>query len=251
MFENNFRDRVYIVTGAGHRPGIGSSLVQRLMDLGACVLVNSQNFDPDWLTELHQSSRINIVKGDICRSDVQQSLIDGAIARWHRLDGVINNASTGAAEFDEHGLLSRETWKQNFLINCTAVYELCMRSRDHLITTRGSIVNIASRAASKPGSGNNVAYAVSKSALVRLSQELALQFAPEIRVNSVNPGLVASQRIRNIMNDAYSDFEDKWRMSSKLDGPIPADHVVSSVLFCLAVPSITGQNIGISGSAAL
>lgn len=251
MPQNDFEGRVYLVTGAGHRPGIGSAVVEKLVQQNACVIVNSRNFDLDWQSRLQESSQVCLVSGDIGRSDIQKLIINRALERWARLDGIVNNASTGAAEFDSSGLLTRHTWQENFLVNCTAVYELCMRCRQYLSASQGSIVNIASRAATKAGSGNNLAYAVSKAALVRLTQELALQFGPDITVNTVSPGLVASTRIQNIMGANYENLVKSWQQISRLDAPIPADHIAGTVLHCLSSRSMTGQNITVCGSAAL
>lgn len=249
--QRDFRDGVYVVTGAGHAPGVGSSVVQLLLDQGARVVVNSRNFDTGWHDHLSALPSVLIVPGDICLADIQQDVIDRALNRWERLDGIVNNASTGPADFDAQGLITRDTWQSNFLVNCVAVYEFSMRCRQHLSASKGSIVNIASRAAIKAGSGNNVAYAVSKSALVRLTQELALQFSPDITVNSVSPGLVASARIQQIMGQGYEGFQQHWRKISDLPGPIEPKEIAHTVLLCLASHSLTGQNIPICGIAAM
>ena len=244
-------DKVYIVTGAGHNPGIGSSIVQKLLLNGASVIANSRTFDEIWQEQLRHNAKVCMITGDVCEPDLQQYMIDHALSRWGRLDGLINNASTGAAELDDLGLPTRETWQDNFLLNCIAVYEFCVRCRPYFANAQGSIVKIASRAAIKAGAGNNIAYAASKSALVRVSQELALQFGPSVTVNCISPGLVASNRIRNIMQDNYDAFQTRWSAISNLASPISPEEIAETALFCLSSRSLTGQNIAVCGTAAM
>lgn len=251
MTHQYLNDKVYLVTGAGHRPGIGSSVVQKLLMNGASVIANSRTFDNCWQEQLRHNAKVCMITGDVCDPDLQQQMINHALAQWGRLDGLINNASTGAAEFDDHGIPTRATWQDNFLLNCIAVHEFCVRCRPYFTNAEGSIVNIASRAAIKAGAGNNIAYAASKSALVRVSQELALQYGPSVTVNCISPGLVDSTRIKNIMQDDYDAFRTRWCAISNLPGAISPDEVAEIALFCLVSRSLTGQNIAVCGTAAL
>lgn len=242
--------KIYLVTGAGHRPGIGSTVVQELLSRGDRVIVNSRSFDADWLDQLCRHDHACVVQGDITTGDCQDRLFD-AIKHHNRLDGLIHNASTGPAQRDHRGLLTEDCWAENFLVNCTTVYSLTHRLKHYLDRTQGCLVTIASRASVLPGSGNNMAYAVSKSAMVRLTQELALELGPNIRANSVSPGLVLSQRFQTIMGDKLDQALTRWQQQSGMTRAITPKEVSDMVMMVLQTPSMTGQNLVLAGQSTL
>jgi 3-oxoacyl-[acyl-carrier protein] reductase len=245
----NLKDLVIVLTGAGHMPGIGSQTALNLLTLGSRVVVNSRTFDIEWnKLQIAYPDHLLLVLGDITDILIQSQLISSAINKWGRIDGLVNNASTGPATYDNQGLLTRDSWNDNFLVNVVAVYELCLKAKAYI--KEGSIVNISSRAALKPGVGNNLAYGVSKAALIRLGNQLAVDFAPDVTVNTVCPGFTESQRIKNIFGDKYLELEECWRNNSPMKQVINPSTVASTIIHLLSNKMITGQTISVCGGAS-
>ena len=239
--------KVFIITGAGHFPGIGSETAVTLLEQGHCVVVNSRSFDPTW--QNFDPAQLRLVPGDITDPTIQDLVIKTAVDAWGQIDGLVNNASTGRAEYDELNLLTRQSWHENFLMNAVVVYEFSHRLRPWLEKTTGSIVNISSRAAIQPGAGNSVAYAVSKSAMIRLSNELAIEFAPTITVNTICPGFVETYRMKKMLGDNYKQRRETWESSVPLGRTISTKEVADAIIHLLTNRAITGECISIMGGA--
>jgi ketoreductase RED2 len=243
--------KTYIVTGAGHFPGLGSSTALKLLERGNNVAINSRTFDDKW-TELAQqySQQLLIVPGDIADQSVQQQLVDSTMHAWHRIDGLINNASTGRAEY-HNGRFTEQCWQDNFMINVVAAYNLSETCRPFLKDNHGSIVNVSSRAALQPGCGNNLAYALSKAALNHLTKNQALMYAPEITVNAVCPSWLVSQRLQNILGDRFEESAEAWRKKVLIQELIDPDQVANSILHLLDSHQINGHILSIDGGAVI
>lgn len=243
--------KTYIITGAGHFPGIGSGTATRLLKDGNSIVVNSRTFDDRW----HQlkeafSEQILLIAGDISESETQHRLVQETVDRWQRIDGLINNASTGRAEFAD-GQITRNCWQDNFQVNVISAYELSHICRPYLEKTQGSIVNVSSRASLQPGVGNNMAYAVSKAALNHLTRQLALAFAPEITVNTIAPGWTDSQRLQKILGEGYKEKSENFRSRVLLKDFVDPNQVADSIIHLLQARQITGQILSVDGGASI
>jgi ketoreductase RED2 len=243
--------KTYIITGAGHFPGIGSSTALKLIKEKNNVVVNSRSFDDQWHEIKEQfPDQIILACGDIADVDTQQTLVNLAIDRWKDINGLINNASTGKAEF-VNGQITRGCWHDNFQINVVSAYELSYLCYPYLKKTNGSIVNVSSRAALQAGVGNNMAYAVSKAALNHLTRNLALIFAPEITVNTICPGMTDSQRLQKILGDGYKEKGEEYQSRVLLQEFADPDQMADSIVYLLGARQITGQSLSIDGGASI
>lgn len=238
------QSKTIIITGAGHFPGIGAETSKYLLDQGHTLVINSRSFDPIW--HLHKkiyNDRLELVAGDVTDSKVQDALIDISLAKTTRIDALVNNASTGKAEYDQNKCLTNTSWKENFELNVIVPYDFSMKVKEYLTQTKGSIINISSRAALHISSGNNLAYATSKSAMNRMSLGLAREFSPDISVNVICPGLVESHRLQKILGDRYQDWVDAYKRFSASGKPVDTLIVAKTIETLIEDPSITGQVI--------
>jgi 3-oxoacyl-[acyl-carrier protein] reductase len=242
--------KTIIITGAGHDPGIGHALAKMSVAQGFNVCVNSRTFDPHVLEFYHEHDCLT-VPGDITDPETQRRLLDACQNQWNKIDYLVNNASTGAAERDQQQNITRQCWVDNFVLNAVVPWEFSMMARPYLAQQKGSIVNVSSRAALQPGLGNNTAYAVSKAAMNNITQQLALTLAPDITVNGVCPGLVASKRLKNILKDNFDIKLQSYKDSALMGGPIDLDEVARLILHLLGNRSIVGQNIPICGGTTI
>jgi 3-oxoacyl-[acyl-carrier protein] reductase len=239
--------KTIIITGAGHEPGIGHAVAVLAIARGFNVCVNSRSFDPH-VESLYQQHGCLILPGDITDQAVQQKIIDECMAKWGRIDYLVNNASTGRAERDEQQNITRQCWIDNFILNAVVPWEFSIRLKSYLSVNKGSIVNISSRAALQPGLGNNTAYAVSKSAMNNVTQQLALLLAPDITVNSVCPGLVAS---KSILEKNFETKIQSYVDTALMGDAVDIDNVANLVVHLLENRSIVGQNLPICGGTTI
>ena len=242
--------KTYIVTGAGHFPGIGSEIALTLAK-DHCVVVNSRSFDNQWqqLADLNPE-QILLCSGDVTNAVDQRRLIDTALSHGNRIDGIIHNASPSGTAIYNDGMLSRESWQANLYTNLIAVYELSVMARPYLLTSGGSVINIGSRCGMQPGIGNNLAYSIAKAGMHHLTKELALMLAP-VRVNAVSPGLVDSHRLRTILKDRLPDRIQQWKESSLNGQEISSSDIAESVIYLLQAKNISGQILSVCGGTSI
>lgn len=241
--------KVYLVTGAGHFPGIGSNIAHAL-STDHCVLVNARNFDSTWHDLMLANDNIKLVVGDVRDTQVQSNMINTAIDTWGRIDGIVHNASPSYTASYTNGLLDKHCWDDNLQTNVIAVYELSKLAHKYLLDTRGSIVCIGSRCGLQSGTGNNMAYSIAKAAMHHLTRELALSLAP-VCVNAVAPGLVGSQRLQNILHNRFELRIKQWQETSLGGELIAPEDVTNAVIYLLNSKNITGQILNVCGGVSI
>jgi 2-deoxy-D-gluconate 3-dehydrogenase len=180
------RDKVVIVTGASR--GIGEACVRAITAEGGKVLAAARSQGD---LERIQQECTGLVATSSCdmrdRSAVT-ALVDMALEKFGRLDGVVNNAGIApAGSFESQDLA---VFDEVLAVNLLAPAALAQRAGAHWIANKqpGSIVNVASTSGLK-GKPILVAYSSSKGAVMRFTEALAAEWARyDIRVNTVAPG---------------------------------------------------------------
>src|SRR6266699_1728290 len=146
-----------------------------------------------------------------------KAMVGSTVERYGRLDVHVNNA--GRTHFIPHpdlDALTDEVWNDILSVNLKGTFFCCRAAATELKKAGGAIVNLASVAAHR-ASGSSIAYAVSKAAVVQLTRALALALAPEVRVNSVSPGLVSSRWFsKNFGEDAAAAQEEAFAKGTPL-----------------------------------
>jgi len=175
-----------VVTGASS--GIGLETARQLAESGAEVCLVARREDA-----LGQA--VESLKGSSwsCACDVSDhqrvsGLADAVTARWGGLDGLVNNAGIAPmATLDDSDV---DLWDHTFAVNVRGPYMLC-RAFSSLLKAGSApaVVNISSTLAEKAIPGM-AAYNASKAALNQLTRSLALEWAPNVRVNAVMPAVV-------------------------------------------------------------
>ncbi len=119
------------------------------------------------------------------------AMIEAAIQRYGRLDVLVNNV--GAAVRKPFLELSHQEWESMLDLNLTSMFFSAQKAQSYLAASgHGAIVNVASMHAFFTVRGVS-AYAAAKGGVVALTRSLALEFAPQIRVNAVAPGLIRTE----------------------------------------------------------
>jgi 3-oxoacyl-[acyl-carrier protein] reductase len=177
-----------IVTGSGG--GIGEGIARRLAAEGAQLLVNDVNEAAGRLVVgaiNDAGGTATFFKADVTRSEDMKGLVDEALARFGRLDAMVNNA--GWTHRNRPALeVSEEEFDKCFAVNVKSIYLATI----HAVPVfrgqgGGSFINIASTAGLRPRPGLTW-YNASKGAVITMSKSLAAELGPDnIRVNCVNP----------------------------------------------------------------
>jgi NAD(P)-dependent dehydrogenase (short-subunit alcohol dehydrogenase family) len=180
--------QVAIVTGAAG--GVGREVVRLLHDAGASVV--AEDIDPA-VAELEGSDgRIVAVQGDVADAATADAAVGAALDRFGRLDILVNNA----ARFLMKGILetSDEEWDGLMTTNVRGVFVHSRAALPALAERDASaIVNMAS-ISGLIGLPSQAAYCSTKGAIVQLTRQLAVEFAPRgVRVNAVAPGAIETR----------------------------------------------------------
>jgi NAD(P)-dependent dehydrogenase (short-subunit alcohol dehydrogenase family) len=184
-----FEGKVFLVTGGGR--GIGRAIVKRLADEGGrvCILDSDVAAGRDAADEY--GDRVRFEKCNVSReADVRRAIT--ATIKWgRRLDGAVNNAGIADPEVGPTERIALRTWQKFLDVNLTGSFLVAKHSIAHLRRTRGSIVNLGSTRAiqSEP---DTIPYAATKGGIVALTHSLAISLGPEIRVNCLSPGWIAT-----------------------------------------------------------
>lgn len=187
------RDRVAIVTGGGR--GIGLSTARAFVREGARVVVGDLDGGAveAAASELGAGAAIGL-RIDVTSAADAAQLVDAALERWGRLDIAVNSAGIGsplpAVELGE------EEWRRVIDVNLTGTFLVCQAAgRAMLRQGSGAVVNLASMYG-KRAVPDRSAYVASKYAVVGLTEALAIEWAPTVRVNALAPGYTDTELFR-------------------------------------------------------
>jgi NAD(P)-dependent dehydrogenase (short-subunit alcohol dehydrogenase family) len=174
--------RVALVTGG--TKGIGAAVADRLAQTGAMVVVCARH-PPRTPSHVFKEC-------DVRDADEVSALIDDIAASYGRLDVVVNNA--GGSPRADAAVASARFSEAIIRLNLLAPLQVAQAANRvmQLQESGGAIINVASVSGIRPSPGT-AAYGAAKAGLLSLTQSLAVEWAPKVRVNAVSAGLVATE----------------------------------------------------------
>ena len=181
---------VALVTGAARR--IGAAIARALHADGHDLVLHyhGSRADAEALAADLERARPGstlLLAAELADSARLPALVEATVARFGRLDALVNNAS---AFFPTPlGAATPDAWRTLFAVNAQAPWELAQAAAPHLAAAHGAIVNLVDIHGERPLRGHAV-YGASKAALIHLTRSLALELAPRVRVNAVAPGAI-------------------------------------------------------------
>jgi NAD(P)-dependent dehydrogenase (short-subunit alcohol dehydrogenase family) len=230
--------RVALVTG-GTR-GIGRGIAERLVAEGALVTVCGRN-QPDDLP-----AGITFFAADVRDAEEVERLVGDVQARFGRLDLVVNNA--GGAPYVDSGTASPRLTTSILALNLAAPF-FVSQAANRVMQAQddgGVIVNIGSVSALRPSPGAAV-YGAAKAGLWNLTQTVALEWGPKVRINFVSAGLIETEQAEAVYGDRAT--VDRVAATVPLGRMGTPSDVADAVVF-LASPAaafITGSNLVVDG----
>jgi len=248
MSDRLLANNVCLVTGGGK--GIGKAIAEALAEAGAIVHVNARTAGSidEWCHALAVQHQTQVFPQYFDVTDfaaVKEALLN--IKKQHgHIDTLVNNA--GLVSYELIPMIDFAEFRQMMDVNVTALIHLVqLASRIMSRQKSGSIINISSIVGVR-GMAGQLAYAATKGAVDAVTKSAAKELAPYyIRVNSVAPGMVETERL---VQEAARGFEDKVKQIGFGRMAKPAE-VAQAVLFLASPMSsyITGQVIGVDGGA--
>ncbi|MFX1252458.1 MAG: SDR family NAD(P)-dependent oxidoreductase [Promethearchaeota archaeon] len=253
------QSKVALVTGSalGYKkggPSIGSAISFKLASEGAKVVVI------DILKEMGQRTADKIiekggeaifVKTDVGKTEEVQRAIEMAKQTFGKLHCLVNCAASYERDIARNVVeLSEDDWNYTINVNLNGYFR-CAKYAIPLILQSGggTIINISSGAAFKVLKDFSV-YSVTKAAINALTRTLAIDFAPQIRTNTICPGFV---KIANSEGDRSPEEIDNWHKSIAQGYPLKrvctVEEIASVALFLACDDSsyINGQCIIVDG----
>lgn len=237
----SFSGRVVLVTGG--TKGLGYEIATAFLAAGAEVVVCGRNA-PERPPSA-DGRTASFVTADVRDWDSIGSLVDATVEQFGRIDVVVNNAG-GSPPADSATVSPRFS---SGIINLNLTAPLMVSQRANAIMQNqpsgGSIINITSLSALRPSPGT-AAYGAAKAGLVNLTESLAVEFAPKVRLNCVSAGALETEELRNNYGDDYvkaiSATVPLGRMGQPRD-------VAAACLFLAsdAAEFITGANLVVHG----
>jgi NAD(P)-dependent dehydrogenase (short-subunit alcohol dehydrogenase family) len=227
--------KVAVITGASQ--GIGAGLVRGYLGRGFRVVANSRSIEPQ------NSANLLAVAGDISDPAVAERVIEEAVAKFGRVDSLVNNAGIFIAKpFIEY---TQADFDRVLSVNLGGFFRISQQAIRQMITQGGGhIVNLTTTLVSQPVKAVPSAMAsLSKGGLDAVTRALAIEYADRgIRVNAVAPGIIKTPMHLPETHQFLAGLHPLGRMGE-------VQEVVDAVLYLESAAFVTGETLHIDGGA--
>lgn len=244
---SEWHNRVALLTGGARR--VGAAIARRLHGAGLRLVLHYRHSaaEAQALQQELEAARpdsVRLLQADLLDIPALPRLAQQAVAAFGRVDALVNNASTFYAT--PVGEITEAHWDDLIGSNLKAPLFLSQALAGELRARAGGIVNLADIHAARPLRRHTV-YCAAKAGLVMLTQSLARELGPAVRVNAVSPGAI-------LLPEGGMD-EATWHeiiartALKRAGGP---DDIARAVLFLLRdAPYVTGQVLPVDGGRNL
>lgn len=238
---------VALITGAGRR--VGAVIAHTLHGAGYDLALHYRHSAGEAAAladalERQRAGSTLLLQGELADIAALPTLVESLLAHYGRLDALVNNAS--AFYPTPVGDATPAQWNELFASNAQAPFFLSQAAVPALRNAHGGIVNLLDIYAERP-LANHPLYCMAKAALAAMTRSLALDLAPQVRVNGVAPGAV----LWPSDGKAYDDQQALLARTPMQRSGTPED-VAGAVLWLLRdAPFVTGQVLRVDGGRTL
>jgi len=169
-------------------------------------------------------------------------MAERVLAEHGRVDALVCNAGTTTwVPFPDLDGLTDEVWHRLLGVNLLGPFYCVRAFAPALRAARGAVVNVAS-VAGLQATGSSIAYGASKAALLHLTRDLAVALGPDVRVNAVAPGIVATRwHIDRVGEQVFSEMAAKEERKAPLRRTARPEHIAQMVTALLESDMVTGE----------
>ena len=238
--------KVALITGSA--TGVGAAAAIMLAERGCNVVINytrSQSEAEDTEQRCRdKGADVIVFQGDVAEDTACQAMAQAAIARWDRIDYLINNAAkTKFNPYENLDGLSADDFLAIYKVNVVGAYQMVRAVAPQMKKQgRGAIVNNSS-IGGVTGIASSMAYAASKAALNMMTQSLSLVLGPEIRINAIAPGAIQTRWLQGGMTpEQYQAFLVNAAAMVPLQTVPTAEQIAEALVWFLEGASVvTGE----------
>ena len=239
--------KVALITGAARR--IGAAIARRLHAEGYNLALHYRSSKTEMdalLAELNAARPDSVIalQADLARFDRLPELVARTVGGFGRLDALVNNASGFYPT--PIGSATPAQWDELFASNARAPFFLAQAAAPHLRAAQGGIVNLGDIHGETP-LANHPIYCMAKAALLMMNKSLAVDLAPEVRVNAIAPGAI-------LWPDHHTDEAAQAAILART--PLPrlgsTEEIAAAVSWLLnGACYVTGQTLHVDGGRHL
>jgi NAD(P)-dependent dehydrogenase (short-subunit alcohol dehydrogenase family) len=246
--------RSVLVTGGAR--GIGLAAARRFLEHGDRVTIGARTEESlaDARRTLGRHGHVGSVAADVSTVEGCRDTVEAALDAFGALDILFTNAGGYEAVRIEDA--TEESWDRTIDVHLKGTF-FCIRfALEALRATKGAIVTMASDAGLSGLRGGWGAYCAAMGGVVNLTRQLALDLAPEVRVNCIAPGPVRTDHVLEVLGArSYGGHTEGEDPSASLADSLPIgrliepDEVADAVLFIAGASSMTGSIVSLDGGS--
>lgn len=240
------KDKVCIITGA--TSGMGKAIAEILYSEGAKLILSGRNLKRGQALAKKLEKSV-FVPGDVGNATYNEELVNVALDNFGKLDALSLNA--GVLGLGNVVDLPISSWQNTLETNLSSIFYLSKYAIPHLLEDDGGTILINSSIAAFKSFPNHPAYCASKGATLALMKQMAVEYAPKIRVNAICPGPVDTPLIWDSAKafDKPEEAVENAKNATLLKRLGTPEDIAKLALFMLSDDSswITGSAMTIDG----
>ena len=242
---DELKGKVALVTGGSR--GIGQGIARRFIEAGAGVMIVSRKAEGCEAAAREIGGDIAWKAGNVGRPEDAAACLDATLERFGAIDILVNNAAANPYEGPTIDI-DLSSWEKTLQVNMSGPLVWTQLAwRKHMQEHGGSVINVSSNGAymTSPILG---AYNITKIALIHLTQQLASELGPDVRVNAIAPGVIRTHFSRILWENGRGEEVAERLPLKRLGEPEDIGH---AALFLASDASswITGQTLVADGGS--
>ena len=218
--------RTVLITGASK--GLGKAIAKKFAKNNHNIILNYNNSDKEALKLTEELKEFNIeilpIKADLTNEQEIKNMVEKSIEKFKKIDILINNAAVAIDTIFEDK--TKENFMKTLDTNLVGPFLLTKYVGEYMMKEKqGNIINISSTNGIDTYYEYSLDYDASKAGLISLTHNLALHFAPYIRVNCVAPGWINTEMNKNL-DEKYKKEEESKILLKRFAEPEEIANVV-------------------------